>query len=58
MEMEKMKVKVMGVEMELKKSALWKVPLLMVVLGVGLTAWFFVVVYSWVFFLYIVEMFK
>ena len=58
MEMEKMKEKLMGVEVELKKGALWKVPLVLVMMVVGLTAWFYVVMYSWVFFLQIVDKFK
>lgn len=52
-----MKVELLGVEVELKKEALWKVPLLMVVTGVGLAAWGVIVVYSWVFFLSVIEMF-
>ena len=54
----KMKVVLMGVEVELKKGALWKVPLVLVMMVVGLTAWFYVVMYSWEFFLQIVDKFK
>lgn len=39
----KMKMELLGVEVELKKEALWKVPLLMVLVGGSVYGWWLLI---------------